>query len=91
MINQSQPHKHLQVLAIDKGVKDMPPVNNIIIEEGQNFEKGIIYIYIIIITITTLIIIKLNQYYIFICIYLFYCIKQLFIYTHIYIYNIIII
>ncbi|ORX82838.1 hypothetical protein BCR32DRAFT_292394 [Anaeromyces robustus] len=39
----SQPHKHLQILAIDKGVEDMPPVNDIIIEEGQKFEKGKIF------------------------------------------------
>lgn len=39
----SQPHKHLQVLIMDKDDKEMPPVNNIIIEEGQNFEKGKIF------------------------------------------------
>jgi len=25
---------------MDKNEEDMPPVNDIIIEEGQNFEKG---------------------------------------------------
>ncbi|ORX55967.1 ATP adenylyltransferase [Piromyces finnis] len=39
----SQPHKHLQILAIDKDIKDMPPVNRIIIEEGQTIEKGKIF------------------------------------------------
>jgi len=39
----SQPHKHLQVLVMDKNEEDMPPVNDIIIEEGQNFEKGKIF------------------------------------------------
>jgi len=39
----SQPHKHLQVLAMNKDDKDMPPVNDIIIKEGQNFERGKVF------------------------------------------------
>lgn len=39
----SQPHKHLQVLAMSKDIDDMPPVSSIIIEEGQNIERGKVF------------------------------------------------
>lgn len=39
----SQPHKHLQVIAMNKEKQDMPPVNNIIMEEGQSVGRGKIF------------------------------------------------